>query len=56
MERPRAVPNCDEVLKTAPASACVFSGKISEMMLSPTVKSRLALSEHSAWAWKAPLQ
>ena len=36
---PRAWPNCPTVLKTAPASACVSSGKTSETTRMPTVKS-----------------
>lgn len=35
---PMAPPSCAQVLKTAPPSACVFLGKMLEMMSRPTVK------------------
>lgn len=38
MPTQRAWPNCEAVLKTAPARACVLSGNTSEMMMRPTVK------------------
>lgn len=43
MVRPTEVPNCAQVLKTAPPRACVCGGKIAEMIKSPTVKRTFIL-------------
>lgn len=48
-----ALPNCAEVLNTAPANACVSSGNTFVMTINPTVKSASALIGCRSCATKA---
>jgi len=53
---PSEFPNCDAVLNTAPAIACLSSGKVSVTMMRPTVKSTSTENGMRIWAKKAPVQ
>lgn len=50
---PRALPNCADVLKTAPARAWVLLGNTLVITISPTVKRALKLTGCSSCATKA---
>lgn len=54
--RPSEFPNCAAVLKTAPASDCVSSGKTLETTMSPTVKRTSPLRGVRIWAKNALYQ